>query len=72
MRRYKDLHISQGTYGDFQMMFAVIAPMLMTGAYAERLSFKAVLIFSAAWDFFVYTRARLPAIAASSYQLCVL
>ena len=54
LRRYKDLHISQGTYGHFQMMFAVIAPMLMTGAYAERLSFKAFLVFSAAWDFFVY------------------
>jgi Amt family ammonium transporter len=52
-RPYKDLHISQGTYGHFQMMFAIIAPLLMTGAYAERLSFKAFLMFSAAWEFFV-------------------
>jgi Amt family ammonium transporter len=51
---YKSLHISQGTYGHFQMMFAAIAPLLMTGAYAERLGFKAFLIFSALWEFFVY------------------
>jgi Amt family ammonium transporter len=36
------------------MMFAAIAPLLMTGAYAERLGFKAFLIFSALWEFFVY------------------
>jgi Amt family ammonium transporter len=57
-RPNKDLHMSQGTYGHFQMMFAVIAPMLMTGAYAERLSFTAFLIFSAIWDFFVYVPPR--------------
>ena len=53
-RPYKDLHISQGTYGHFQMMFGIIAPLLMTGAYAERLSFKAFLMFTALWEFFVY------------------
>ena len=55
---YRGLHISQGTYGHFQMMFAAIAPLLMTGAYAERLSFKAFLIFSALWELFVYVRLR--------------
>ncbi len=53
-RPYQDLHISQGTYGHFQMMFACIAPLLMTGAYAERLSFKAFMLFSPLWSFFVY------------------
>ncbi len=57
-RPYKDLHISQGTYGHFQMMFGIIAPLLMTGAYAERLSFKAFLMFTALWEFFVYAPSR--------------
>jgi ammonium transporter, Amt family len=59
-RPYQELHISQGTYGHFQMMFACIAPLLMTGAYAERLSFKAFLLFSALWSFFVYVQPRAP------------
>jgi Amt family ammonium transporter len=64
---YQDLHISQGTYGHFQMMFACIAPLLMTGAYAERLSFKAFLLFSSLWSFFVYVPSRsLPQLHARS------
>src|SRR5580658_8563824 len=33
----------------FQMMFAVITPALICGAYAERIKFSAMLIFSTAW-----------------------
>ena len=33
----------------FQMTFAIITPALMVGAFAERMKFSAVLIFSAIW-----------------------
>ncbi len=38
----------------FQMMFACITPALITGAFAERKSFKAYVLFTAAWVTFVY------------------
>src|SRR5438105_1510013 len=38
----------------FQMMFAVITPALITGSFAERVSFKAYVIFSLAWSTLVY------------------
>src|SRR5437763_2396572 len=38
----------------FQMMFAVITPALITGAFAERVSFKAYVIFSLLWATLVY------------------
>lgn len=38
----------------FQMMFAVITPALITGAFAERMKFKAFLIFSLLWTTIVY------------------
>jgi len=38
----------------FQMMFAVITPALITGAFAERKRFKAFVIFSLAWATLVY------------------
>jgi Amt family ammonium transporter len=38
----------------FQMTFAIITPALIVGAYAERLSFPAVLLFSAIWLLLVY------------------
>lgn len=38
----------------FQMMFAVITPALITGAFVERVRFKAVLIFSLIWATLVY------------------
>ena len=38
----------------FQMMFAVITPALITGAFVERVRFKAFLIFSLLWATFVY------------------
>lgn len=39
----------------FQMTFAVITPALIVGAFAERMKFSSVLIFSALWLLFVYT-----------------
>jgi Amt family ammonium transporter len=38
----------------FQMMFAVITPALMTGAFAERLKFKTFIVFSLLWATLIY------------------
>jgi len=38
----------------FQMMFAVITPALITGAFAERFKFKTYLVFLILWTTFVY------------------
>jgi Amt family ammonium transporter len=41
-------------YGIYQMMFAVITPALIAGAYAERIKFSAYLVFTALWVLIVY------------------
>jgi Amt family ammonium transporter len=41
----------------YQMMFAVITPALITGAFAERKRFKAFAIFSLLWATLVYAPA---------------
>jgi ammonium transporter, Amt family len=38
----------------YQMMFAIITPALITGAFANRVSFKAYMAFLTLWLFFVY------------------
>ena len=38
----------------YQMMFAIITPALITGAFANRITFKAYLIFLVFWQIFVY------------------
>jgi Amt family ammonium transporter len=38
----------------FQMMFAVITPGLITGAFAERMKFSAYILFTLAWATLVY------------------
>src|SRR5689334_4684545 len=38
----------------FEMMFAVITPLLLTGAIAERMKFSAYVLFIAAWSFLIY------------------
>ena len=38
----------------FQMMFAIITPALITGAFAERAKFGPFLIFTALWSLLVY------------------
>jgi Amt family ammonium transporter len=38
----------------FQMMFAIITPALITGAFAERKRFRAFVLFSALWSTLVY------------------
>jgi Amt family ammonium transporter len=38
----------------YQMMFAIITPALITGAFINRVTFKAYLIFLVLWQIFVY------------------
>jgi ammonium transporter, Amt family len=38
----------------YQMMFAIITPALITGAFANRITFKAYLFFLIIWQIFVY------------------
>ena len=38
----------------FQLMFAIITPALITGAFAERMKFSAYLLFTVLWLTFVY------------------
>jgi Amt family ammonium transporter len=46
--------IPQGLFAAFQMMFAVITPALITGAFVERVNFKAFMLFSLIWATLVY------------------
>jgi len=39
----------------FQGMFAIITPALITGAFAERMKFSALILFSVLWLTFVYS-----------------
>jgi Amt family ammonium transporter len=38
----------------FQLMFAAITPALITGAFAERMKFSALLLFTGLWSLLVY------------------
>ena len=42
------------TFATFQMMFAVITPLLISGAFAERMKYSAFFIFAIAWSLFIY------------------
>jgi Amt family ammonium transporter len=46
--------IPEIVFAAFQMTFAIITPALIIGAFAERMKFSAVLIFSALWTLVVY------------------
>jgi Amt family ammonium transporter len=46
--------IPHQAFAVFQMMFAVITPALITGAFAERIRFKAFLLFMILWAMLVY------------------
>ncbi len=39
----------------FQMTFAIITPALITGAFAERLKYSGLLLFTALWSLLVYS-----------------
>ncbi|MDB5367739.1 MAG: ammonia channel protein [Rhodospirillales bacterium] len=46
--------IPESVYAMFQMTFAIITPALITGAFAERMKFSALLAFTTLWALFVY------------------
>ena len=46
--------IPHAAFALFQMMFAVITPALITGAFAERKRFSAFVLFTLLWATFVY------------------
>lgn len=46
--------IPQQTYMIYQLMFAIITPALITGAFAERMKFSAMLLFMILWSLIVY------------------
>ncbi|MBC8163022.1 MAG: ammonium transporter [Roseiflexaceae bacterium] len=47
--------IPHSTFMIYQMMFAVITPALISGAFAERKRFKAFVLFSLLWSLLVYS-----------------
>ena len=46
--------IPEQTYMIYQLMFAIITPALITGAFAERMKFSAMAVFLSLWSLFVY------------------
>src|SRR5579863_3087167 len=47
--------IPEQTYMVYQLMFAIITPALVTGAFAERMKFSAMAVFLSLWSLFVYS-----------------
>jgi Amt family ammonium transporter len=47
--------IPESVFMMFQMTFAIITPALITGAFAERMKFSALLMFISLWSVFVYS-----------------
>ncbi len=43
------------TFMVYQLMFAIITPALITGAFAERMKFSSMLLFLTLWAIFVYS-----------------
>jgi ammonium transporter, Amt family len=46
--------IPHETYMIYQLMFAIITPALISGAFAERIKFSAMLVFTVLWSTVVY------------------
>ncbi len=46
--------IPQQTFMIYQLMFAIITPALITGAFAERMKFSAMVLFMLLWSIIVY------------------
>jgi Amt family ammonium transporter len=47
--------VPAGAFMVFQLMFAIITPALITGAFAERMKFSGYLLFIALWSLLVYS-----------------
>ena len=46
--------IPEQTYMIYQLMFAIITPALITGAFAERMKFSAMAVFLSLWSLLIY------------------
>jgi ammonium transporter, Amt family len=46
--------IPQQTFMVYQLMFAIITPALISGAFAERMKFSAMLLFTVLWSLLIY------------------
>ena len=46
--------IPEQTFMIYQLMFAIITPALITGAFAERMKFSAMAVFLSLWSLLVY------------------
>jgi len=46
--------IPHSTFMVYQLMFAIITPALISGAFAERMKFSAMLVFTVLWTLVVY------------------
>ena len=46
--------IPESVFMTFQMTFAIITPALITGAFADRMKFSSLLLFTGAWLLLVY------------------
>jgi ammonium transporter, Amt family len=46
--------IPHQTFMIYQLMFAIITPALISGAFAERMKFSAMLLFTVLWSLLVY------------------
>jgi ammonium transporter, Amt family len=42
------------SFATYQMMFAVITPLLITGAFAERMKFNSFIVFIILWSMLIY------------------
>ena len=47
--------IPEQTYMVYQLMFAIITPALITGAFAERMKFSAMAVFLSLWSLIIYS-----------------
>jgi len=47
--------IPESVYFVYQMTFAIITPALITGAFADRMKFSAMLVFMTLWSLIVYS-----------------
>jgi ammonium transporter, Amt family len=47
--------VPEQTYMVYQLMFAIITPALITGAFAERMKFSAMALFLSLWSLLVYS-----------------
>jgi Amt family ammonium transporter len=47
-------NIPQAAFMVYQLMFAIITPALISGAFAERMRFSAMLLFTVLWTLVVY------------------